>query len=202
MLIMPKRIPEETKQRAIRLVLDHLDEYPNLTTACETVARRLGFGAEGLGRWAKPREVVGHMPSRRTVAPADPHRLARDSRDLGISIEFHQAGPLRERLEPDVLAKTLQPQQPRVVALPRPCGEGSYGVAVLERDVGDVCRVRLVSNRMQFVLNAAQGGIAGIAWGLPGGVEEHRRTNRTADGFRVRQTACLLRSGTALYRVP
>ena len=28
---MPKRIPEETKQRAIRLVLDHLDEYPNLT---------------------------------------------------------------------------------------------------------------------------------------------------------------------------
>ncbi|KAA6430578.1 hypothetical protein FQ330_12735 [Agrococcus sediminis] len=25
---MPKQIPEETKQRAIRLVLDHLDEYP------------------------------------------------------------------------------------------------------------------------------------------------------------------------------
>ncbi len=25
---MPKRIPEETKQRATRLVLDHLEEYP------------------------------------------------------------------------------------------------------------------------------------------------------------------------------
>lgn len=37
---MPKRIPEETKQRAIRLVLDHLDEYPNLTAACETVGVR------------------------------------------------------------------------------------------------------------------------------------------------------------------
>lgn len=43
---MPKRIPEETKQRAIRLVLDRLDEYPNLTTACETFSQREGFGAE------------------------------------------------------------------------------------------------------------------------------------------------------------
>ena len=33
MFIMPKKIPEETRQRAVRLVLDHLDEYPNLTTA-------------------------------------------------------------------------------------------------------------------------------------------------------------------------
>ena len=46
MLLMPKRIPEETKQRAMRLVLDHLDEYPNLSAACESVAGRLGFGAE------------------------------------------------------------------------------------------------------------------------------------------------------------
>lgn len=50
---MPKGIPEDTKERAIRLVLDHLDEYPNLTTACETVARRLGFGAESLRRWVR-----------------------------------------------------------------------------------------------------------------------------------------------------
>jgi transposase-like protein len=52
-VIMPKRIPEETKQRAIRLVLDHLDEYPNLTVACETVSARLGFGAESLRRWVR-----------------------------------------------------------------------------------------------------------------------------------------------------
>jgi len=50
---MPKRIPEETKQRATRLVLDHLDEYPNLTVACETVAARLGFGPESLRRWVR-----------------------------------------------------------------------------------------------------------------------------------------------------
>ena len=51
MEIMPKRIPEETKQRAIRLVLDHLDEDPTLTAACESVSKRLGFGVESLRRW-------------------------------------------------------------------------------------------------------------------------------------------------------
>ncbi len=54
---MPKRIPEETKQRAVRLVLDHLDEYPNITSACETVAKRLGFGAESLRRWVRQAQV-------------------------------------------------------------------------------------------------------------------------------------------------
>jgi transposase len=53
MLIMSKRIPEETKQRAVRVVLEHLDEYPNLTVACETVSQRLGFGAESLRRWVR-----------------------------------------------------------------------------------------------------------------------------------------------------
>lgn len=43
---MPKRIPEEEQQqqRAIRLVSDHLDEYPNITAACETISKRLGLG--------------------------------------------------------------------------------------------------------------------------------------------------------------
>lgn len=59
MLIMPKRIPEETKQRAIRLVPDHLDEYPNLSSACAAVSPRLGFGAESLRRWVRQAQIDG-----------------------------------------------------------------------------------------------------------------------------------------------
>jgi len=57
---MPKRIPEDTKKRAVRLVLDHVDEYPNLTVACQTVAGRLGFGAESLRRCM--RQVQAWIP--------------------------------------------------------------------------------------------------------------------------------------------
>lgn len=59
MLIMPKRIPEETEQRAIRLVLDHLNEYANLTAACAVVSARLGFGAESLRRWVRQAQIDG-----------------------------------------------------------------------------------------------------------------------------------------------
>ena len=42
--IMPKKIPEDTKQRVVRLVLDYLDEYPNLTVVCQTVGRDARIG--------------------------------------------------------------------------------------------------------------------------------------------------------------
>lgn len=83
MLIMPKRIPEETKQRAIRLVLDHLDEYPNLTTACETVSKRLGFGAESLRRWVRQAQVDAGDRQGVTSSESDRIRkLERENREL------------------------------------------------------------------------------------------------------------------------
>ena len=36
---MPKKISEQTKDRAVRLVLEQLDEYDNMTAACESVAK-------------------------------------------------------------------------------------------------------------------------------------------------------------------
>ncbi len=80
---MPKRIPEDTKQRAVRLVLDHVDEYPNLTVACQTVAGRLGFGAESLRRWVRQAQV--DAGERRGVSASESERirkLERDNREL------------------------------------------------------------------------------------------------------------------------
>ncbi|WP_156163737.1 IS3 family transposase [Demequina subtropica] len=80
---MPKRIPEETKQRAVRLVLDHLDEYPNLTVACQTVAGRLGFGAESLRRWVRQAQVdAGERQGVTTSESEKIRKLERENREL------------------------------------------------------------------------------------------------------------------------
>lgn len=83
MLIMPKKIPEETRQRAVRLVLDHLDEYPNLTTACQSVASRLGFGAESLRRWVRQAQVdAGAREGLTTNDLERIRKLERENREL------------------------------------------------------------------------------------------------------------------------
>ncbi|KAF2419634.1 hypothetical protein B2K11_04110 [Microbacterium sp. B35-30] len=83
MLIMPKRIPEETKQRAIRLVLDHLDDYPNLTTACESVAKAAGFVAESLRRGVRQAQVdAGDCAGVSSSESERIRRLERENREL------------------------------------------------------------------------------------------------------------------------
>lgn len=83
MLSMPKRIPEETKQRAVRLVLDHLDEYPNLTAACETVSKRLGFGSESLRRWVRQAQVdQGDRAGVSSIENEELKALRREVREL------------------------------------------------------------------------------------------------------------------------
>ena len=57
---MPKKIdPPKVKERCVRLVLDHLAEYPSLTAAAEAVARREGVGKESVRRWVVQAQVDG-----------------------------------------------------------------------------------------------------------------------------------------------
>jgi transposase len=59
MSTMPKRIDEELKARAVRLVSEHLGEYPSLTAASAVVARQLGVGKESVRRWVVQAQVDG-----------------------------------------------------------------------------------------------------------------------------------------------
>jgi transposase len=57
MQFMPKKIDEQLKERAVRLVTEHQQEYPNLTMACAAVARQVGVGKESVRRWVRQAEV-------------------------------------------------------------------------------------------------------------------------------------------------
>jgi len=56
---MPKKIDEQLKARAVRLVTDHLGEYPSLTAASAAVAKQLGVGQESVRRWVVQAQVDG-----------------------------------------------------------------------------------------------------------------------------------------------
>ena len=54
---MPKKIDDELKARAVRLVNDHRGEYASLTAAAAVVAKQLGVGKESVRRWVRPADV-------------------------------------------------------------------------------------------------------------------------------------------------
>jgi transposase len=59
MSTMPKRIDQELKARAVRLVTEHLGEYPSVTAASAAVAKQLGVGQESVRRWVVQSQVDG-----------------------------------------------------------------------------------------------------------------------------------------------
>ena len=80
---MPKRISEETKQRATGLVLDGLDDYPTLTAACRAVGDRLGIGKGSLRRWARQAQVdAGECEGASSSEQERFKQLDRENRDL------------------------------------------------------------------------------------------------------------------------
>ena len=56
---MPKKIDPQVKERCVRLVLEHLQEYPSLSAAAEAVARREGVGKESVRRWVIQAQIDG-----------------------------------------------------------------------------------------------------------------------------------------------
>ena len=56
---MPKKIDDEVRARAVRLVLEHQSEYASLTAAAEAVARQVGVGKESVRRWVIQAQIDG-----------------------------------------------------------------------------------------------------------------------------------------------
>jgi hypothetical protein len=45
---MSKHYPVEQRERAVKLVLDHLDEYRSVYAACQAIGPKVGVGAESV----------------------------------------------------------------------------------------------------------------------------------------------------------
>ena len=81
---MPKRIDAKVKERCVRLVLDHLAEYPSLTAAAEAMARREGVGKESVRRWVVQAQVDGGQRHGVTSEELDQIKELRGSSQLRV----------------------------------------------------------------------------------------------------------------------
>jgi transposase len=55
--LMPSKYDPETRARAVRLVLEHRDDYPSEWAAITAVSKRRGMNAETLRNWIRRQQV-------------------------------------------------------------------------------------------------------------------------------------------------
>ena len=92
---MPKKIDPALKARAVRLVLDHLGEYPSLTAASAAVAKQLGMAAETVRRAVVQAQVDdGARPGVTTEESAEIRRLKAENKRLREANEILKAASI------------------------------------------------------------------------------------------------------------
>lgn len=83
MAIVAKHYPVEQRERAVKMVLDHLDEYRSVYAACVAVGPKVGVGVESLRRWVLQVQVDGAQRPGATSAEQQRIKdLERENRDL------------------------------------------------------------------------------------------------------------------------
>ncbi|MEU6701526.1 transposase [Pseudonocardia sp. NPDC046786] len=86
MWIIPKRYPPEQRFRAVKVVLDHLDEYRSVYAACQAIGPKVGVGVESLRQWT----VQAQIDAQQAPGPSTDERqrikdLEREVRDLKVA---------------------------------------------------------------------------------------------------------------------
>ena len=73
----------EVRERSVRMVLEHVGEYPSRWAAVESIAAKIGCAAQTLHEWTKKAEVDG---GKRPGVPGDVaeklRALERENREL------------------------------------------------------------------------------------------------------------------------
>ena len=78
------RYPQELRERAVRMVIDHRDEYESEWAAMRSIAEMLGIGTtETLRKWVRQAEVDdGARPGISTAEQQRIRDLERENREL------------------------------------------------------------------------------------------------------------------------
>ena len=78
-----KRYPPEVRERAVRLVLEHQENYDSQWAALISIADKIGCAVETLRRWVRRAEVnQGNRPGISSADQARIRELERENREL------------------------------------------------------------------------------------------------------------------------
>jgi transposase len=101
------RYPEEVRERAVRLVLEHQAEYASQWSAIESIAQKCGMTPETLRKWVRRAEVdVGARPGLTTDERRRLQELERENRELRRANEILKSAA-------SFFARELDPRPPR-----------------------------------------------------------------------------------------
>jgi transposase len=93
MIFMPKQYPRELRERAVRLVAEHRDDYPTEYAAIRSVAAKLGIATpESLRKWIRQAQVdAGQRPGVSSEESAEIRRLRAEVKELRRANEILRA---------------------------------------------------------------------------------------------------------------
>jgi transposase len=101
------RYPVEVRERAVRLVLEHREEYPSEWAAICSIAEKCDIGPETLRKWLRRAEVdEGERPGVSTAEAQRIKDLERENRELRRANEILKAASA-------FFARELDPQPRR-----------------------------------------------------------------------------------------
>ena len=102
-----KQYPPELRERAVRMVLEHQDEYDSQWSAIISIAGKFGMTCETLRRWVRQAEVDdGRRPGLSTEERERLKELERENRELRRANEIL-------KLASAFFARELDPRPPR-----------------------------------------------------------------------------------------
>lgn len=101
------RFPREVRERAVRMVLEHRDEYDTEWHAICSIAEKFGASSETVRKWVRQAEVDdGARPGVTSAEQQRIRELERENRELRRANEILKAASA-------FFARELDPQPPK-----------------------------------------------------------------------------------------